>query len=255
MLRLLTYNVRRFTDGGGNSSVRAVVDSLAALRPDVVCLNEVDLTHPGCLLELALGLGLAAARNKSLTIPTPELPHDAPVAGDDNYGFHFFGHVKNGKYGNAILWNRKRLAQVGEASEYQLPGGSEIVVKAGTKLLNGDVVAEEERRHRIVRGLLGLELRLLREGDQDESVLVNNIVLPSFRVWASHTDHISDEQRRTQLAYVREVVGAGGEVGGERNVPSVLMGYVVRMNMLSVGTRNSWARMQRAMRGDGVSTR
>ena len=42
-LRFVTYNVRRFTDDDGGSTVARVAASLRALSPSFVCLNEVDL--------------------------------------------------------------------------------------------------------------------------------------------------------------------------------------------------------------------
>lgn len=80
--RFVTYNVRRFTDDEGGSTVASVAESLHALAPEFVCLNEVDLDkRPEALETVAAQLG----------------------------GFHieFFGHVKGkdgfDKYGNALL--------------------------------------------------------------------------------------------------------------------------------------------------------
>jgi len=41
--RLVQFNVRRLTAEDGTSTVEAVAQSLHALRPHVVCLNEVDV--------------------------------------------------------------------------------------------------------------------------------------------------------------------------------------------------------------------
>ena len=53
-LRFVTYNVRRFTDDDGESTVAQVARSLRALQPSFVCLNEVDLDKRPVCLRLTL---------------------------------------------------------------------------------------------------------------------------------------------------------------------------------------------------------
>lgn len=73
-IRIVQYNVKRFTQ------YETVASTLERLRPDIVTLNEVDMSKlpEGSLEPLASRLGL----------------HNA----------HFYGHVR-GSYGNAILCN------------------------------------------------------------------------------------------------------------------------------------------------------
>lgn len=95
-VRVVHYNVRRFTTNSGKSAVDAVSQSLKKLRPAVVSLNEVDLKkQPGCLIELGNAL---------------ELPYH-----------HFFGHVK-GTYGNALLSS----FPISETRDIHLEGGTQV---------------------------------------------------------------------------------------------------------------------------------
>ena len=124
-LRFVTYNVRRFTDDDGESTVAQVARSLRALQPSFVCLNEVDLDkRPGALEAVAEALG----------------------------GFHveFFGHVKGkegfDKYGNALL---SRLP----------PTGSER-----THLDGGFMGEHNGQPYRIHRGMLAVDFALPGSG-------------------------------------------------------------------------------------------
>lgn len=142
LLRVLTYNVRRFKGREGESTVAAIGDALAALAPAVVALNEVDLQQQPQALETV------AARLGGFTVA-------------------FFGHVR-GRYGNALLSRLPVLA----VRETHLRGGSEVVFPAGTRRLNGEVAAEGER-HRIARGMLECDVEL--PGQQVVTVAVTHL--------------------------------------------------------------------------------
>ena len=49
VLRLVTYNVHRFTLGGG---VSAMLPGLKMLEPSVLCLNEVDTSRQNTSLDI-----------------------------------------------------------------------------------------------------------------------------------------------------------------------------------------------------------
>mmetsp|Transcript_18285 Transcript_18285/g.57515 ORF Transcript_18285/g.57515 Transcript_18285/m.57515 type:complete len:294 (+) Transcript_18285:135-1016(+) len=87
-LRVVHYNVKRFGE------YEAVAKTLEGLKPDIVTLNEVDLSQlpSGSLEPLAARLGLGSA--------------------------HFFGHV-GGAYGNAVLCDGGRVVE-----QVRLDGGS-----------------------------------------------------------------------------------------------------------------------------------
>ena len=71
-LRVVSYNVQRWT------RLDAVIDTLARLRPDVLCLQECcQKRGPGALQKVADACGLKQV--------------------------HFFGHTMDESYGNAIL--------------------------------------------------------------------------------------------------------------------------------------------------------
>ena len=131
--RVVTYNVQRW------KRLDAIVETLAQTSPDVLCLHEVcATTAPDALDRVADACGMANA--------------------------HFFGHVREGRYGNAILTRRPSTLE----AEWRLAGGSTIggVAMSGT--------------HRIVRGALVVAL--------DSGV----------HVACTHLDHISEDERRTQ---------------------------------------------------------
>eukprot|EP00931_Biecheleriopsis_adriatica_P078799 TRINITY_DN52214_c0_g1_i1.p1 TRINITY_DN52214_c0_g1~~TRINITY_DN52214_c0_g1_i1.p1 ORF type:complete len:389 (+),score=49.72 TRINITY_DN52214_c0_g1_i1:131-1168(+) len=95
-LRLIQYNVRGFTSASGACGLDHICSSLRALRPSVVCLNEVDLRkQPQGLKRVAEASGLSHV--------------------------HFFGHVQ-GRYGNALL-SRFPILRV---KEVHLNGGTEL---------------------------------------------------------------------------------------------------------------------------------
>jgi hypothetical protein len=149
LLRVVTYNVRRFTAEDGTSTVADVARSLAALhpRPALVSLNEVDLAkRPDALEQISRALG-------------------------GGYAIHFFGHVKGkdgfDKYGNALLaaaaMVRPARAQAAGAMEpgdgagaagaaaagrWAQGGGERVYLDGGSEVPYGGGV------YRIHRGLL-----------------------------------------------------------------------------------------------------
>ena len=52
VLRVVTYNVHRFTLGGG---VLSMIPSLKMLEPSVLCLNEVDTSRQNTSLDILAG--------------------------------------------------------------------------------------------------------------------------------------------------------------------------------------------------------
>ena len=169
-LRLVTYNVRRFTAEDGSSTVAEVAASLRALGPSFVCLNEVDLDkRPGALEAVARELG--------------------------GFRIEFFGHVKGKagfeKYGNALL---SRYPPVG-AERTHLDGGFQS--------------EHNGKPFRIHRGLLAVEFAVpLSAADG-----TGGSTLP-LTVAATHLDHISETERRTQLAHVVRALGEPKQSGG-----------------------------------------
>jgi len=128
-LKIVTYNVRRFTSADKQSTVSAIGDALAALEPTVVTLNEVDVRlRPEALTAIAERLG--------------------------GFSIAFFGHVR-GQYGNALLSKYPIRA----IRETHLRGGTQMGFPAGTRKMNGDI-AKEGELHRIARGLLECDIEL-----------------------------------------------------------------------------------------------
>jgi endonuclease/exonuclease/phosphatase family metal-dependent hydrolase len=188
-LRLVTYNVRRFTAEDGTSTVAEVAAALRALGPSFVCLNEVDLDkRPGALETVARELG----------------------------GFHieFFGHVKGkdgfDKYGNALL---SRYPAV-RSERTHLDGGFE-------SQHNG-------QPYRIHRGLLAVDFAVPLPA-------ASGGTLP-LTVAATHLDHISEPERRTQLAHVVRALGEP-----EQQQPGGGGGVIVLMGDLNAMTRSDYS--------------
>ena len=127
MLRVIQYNIHRFLGSDGAATLQNITSALKPLSPDILTLNEMDITTSPTAFETL---------SKSLGLPHVE----------------FYGHVKE-RYGNAILskYPLKRIEST------PLPGGTELVFPEGTKKLNGDVSKANEK-HRIVRGFLVVEL-------------------------------------------------------------------------------------------------
>lgn len=167
MLRILTYNIRRFKGQNGESSVAAVAEALAGLRPSVVALNEVDVQlEPNALELLRERLG----------------------------GFHlaFFGHVA-GRYGNALLSKHPIVA----VRETHLRGGTEVAFPAGMQKRNGEI-AKEGETHRIARGLLECDIALPVAGASEDHIVT---------VAVTHLDHIDEAQRAVQVEHIVEALG------------------------------------------------
>jgi len=102
VIRFVQWNLRRCRDVSGECSVNRVCDTLAALRPTVVSLNEIDVsTTPHLLRALSERLGLE---------------HTS-----------FFGHVR-GSYGNALLSSEPLT----EVSHVHLDGGTTVLSRDGT---------------------------------------------------------------------------------------------------------------------------
>lgn len=117
-VRLVTYNVARFTTDAGVSSFERVIRNLVNLSPTVLCLNEVDVSK----LE---------SRGESL----------AQIA-DALGGYHvaFFGHVQ-GRYGNAVLSKHP----IRSRREIHLKGGTVVPHKEGEyRIHRGLLVVEIE---------------------------------------------------------------------------------------------------------------
>eukprot|EP00928_Gymnodinium_smaydae_P090015 TRINITY_DN73880_c0_g1_i1.p1 TRINITY_DN73880_c0_g1~~TRINITY_DN73880_c0_g1_i1.p1 ORF type:complete len:360 (+),score=83.86 TRINITY_DN73880_c0_g1_i1:50-1081(+) len=129
MLRVLTFNVRRFKSADGGCSADAVGRALSALKPGLVALNEVDVhLRPDALSQVAEHLG--------------------------GFSIAFFGHVR-GRYGNALLSRFPIL----DVRETHLRGGTEVAFPPGTKKFNGEI-AKEGEVHRIARGLLECDVEV-----------------------------------------------------------------------------------------------
>ena len=140
--------------------------------------------------------------------------------------WRFFGHVR-GKYGNAVLSSLPFAVH----KEVHLRGGSEIVVPPGGQSISGDTSAQEER-HRIARGLLVVDV------DVGAALRV--------RVGVTHIDHISIEQRRTQLGHVAECL----KEEDRGHEATVLLGD---LNALTRGdySAEEWDALERRARNKG----
>lgn len=116
-LRVVTYNTHRFQDKNDKDSTSQIIADLAALKPSIVCLNEVDLRkQPGVLQRIENELGMTS---------------------------HMFGHVGDGMYGNALI-SKFPIKQT-SIIEVMLEGGTEVEWKGGTyRIQRGMLVAEVE---------------------------------------------------------------------------------------------------------------
>jgi len=169
MLRVISYNVRRFKGADGECTAAAIGDALAPLAPALVALNEVDIrTRPEALKTLAERLG--------------------------GFSVAFFGHSR-GVYGNALLSRHPIVA----TRETHLRGGSEFLIPEGTQKFNGEV-AKTEERHKILRGLLECDIEL---------PVAEGLATRVLTVAVTHLDHMSEEQRQTQVAHALETLQAG----------------------------------------------
>ena len=181
-LRLVQYNVRRFTADDSSSSVGAIAQALASLSPDIVTLNEVDLHHrPGALDTVCAALAQDAGRP---------------------FTSRFFGHAFNGFYGNAVL----SVAAQGGAQD----GGSGSGSSTKVNLEGGSEVPHKNGTYRIHRGLLVCDVRVPP---------VLGLPHDTLAVAVTHLDHIAETQRRTQMDHVLRVLreqGCAAEPASER---------------------------------------
>eukprot|EP00943_MAST-04B_sp_MAST-4B-sp1_P009126 g9126.t1 len=128
-LRLVTYNVHRFVDRNGNSTVSKIKSLLSSLRPlpQLIALNEVNVFEKPNALDI--------------------------IAEELNMKYEFFGHVGSGKYGNVLFY----ALPIKKKKEIYLRGGTEFSFPPGTKKLNGEISKAGEK-HRITRGLLIVDM-------------------------------------------------------------------------------------------------
>ena len=199
-LRLVQYNVHRFVSPtSAESTLAPIAAALAALRPDVLTLNEVAVdgeeldansaasatargattAMPACLATLGAALGL---------------PHAA-----------FFGHARNGRYGNAML------------SRYPLRVAANVHLDGGSELIFVDQATGATRRHRVARGMLVADI------DVSELALSPQAAgggRPSPAHWlrlaTTHLDHIDVAQRATQLDHAMRALDALDAPSGAR---------------------------------------
>ena len=152
VLRCVHYNVRRCIDpASGESSRERVVSTIASLRPHILSLNEVDIEKTPTLLDELGAIGLK---------------HSA-----------FFGHVRNGTYGNALL----STEPFDRVERTHLDGGTVVRTKSGGT-------------HRIARGLLSARF----------TVLGVHALLA-----VTHLDHMDAAERAEQMRHVLRVLDAG----------------------------------------------
>ena len=144
-MRQVHWNLRRCVDPAtGTNSTARVLACIKNLEPTVLTLNEVDISMTPTLFEEFAALGL---RHQS-----------------------FFGHVREGQYGNALL----STLPLERVTHTHLDGGTVVLKRDGTK-------------HRIARGMLSASI---------------NAFGVSTRLSVTHLDHMSAEQRRVQMAHV-----------------------------------------------------
>lgn len=150
-VRLLHWNLRRCVDpvSGASSSAR-VLACIERLRPTLLTLNELDVSVEPKLLDDLAQLGY---------------PHQS-----------FFGHVRDGAYGNAIL-SQYPLTDIVHT---HLNGGTVVRTKAGAE-------------HRIARGL---------------NVATVDVLGVSARVAVTHLDHMASAERTVQMQHILQSLGA-----------------------------------------------
>lgn len=155
-LRVVQYNVRRLLSDAGRSTFPLVADSLRALQPALVTLNEVDIgASPECVAELAAALNLRHHR--------------------------FFGHARQGRYGNAILsafpLETCRLVHLdgGTVVKFAAHDGTEVTKRIGRGAILADL---------IVSGTMA------GGGTQELSVV------------CTHLDHMEEDERMTQTSHI-----------------------------------------------------
>ena len=158
-LRLVTYNVHRF-DMHGQNTVQKIKSHLSSLRPvpHIIALNEVNVVEKPKALDM--------------------------IAEELNMKYEFFGHVGEGRYGNALFTS----LPIKQKKEIHLRGGTEVQFPAGTKKLNGDI-AKAGEKHRIARGMLVVDME---NGTRN------------LRCGVTHLDHMSMKERQVQSKHIVE---------------------------------------------------
>ena len=117
--RLVHWNIRRCVDPVTSElSASRVLACVQRLNPTFLTLNEVDTTKSETLLDDFAAIGL---RHQT-----------------------FFGHVRGGAYGNALL----STVPLHDVEHTHLDGGSVVLTRSGQK-------------HRIARGLLSASASVL----------------------------------------------------------------------------------------------
>lgn len=116
-MRVVQWNVRRFSDAQGVSQVAAVAERLSRLQPSFVALNEVDLqARPEALEQLSSALGMHYA---------------------------FFGHARGGVYGNALL----ARTPLDCPQRVELDGGTVVMHRGAEHRINRGLLSCETRWH------------------------------------------------------------------------------------------------------------
>ncbi len=271
-LRLVTYNVRRFTPVSAATPEANSISSIAAalgkkfsdLPPSLLALNEVDCGK--------FGITSGGNAPDSTVTCLQQLSHELTkeLGGKPRYSVHFFGHVGD-RYGNALLANQDvfncnlpdgdyppmiiprantgvfpplsprtgesggfpadAVSGAGTTVGFHLPGGSKIHVPKGVTKFNGQTATEDET-HTIKRGMLAVKLKLREEGP-DGGVL---------NCFVTHLDHISENERRTQLQGIMERIR--GFTQSDSGAPSLLIGDFNAMTRLDYNVEE-WARIQK----------
>ena len=205
-LRLVTYNVHRF-DMHGQNTVQKIKSHLSSLRPvpHIIALNEVNVVEKPKALDM--------------------------IAEELNMKYEFFGHVGEGRYGNALFTS----LPIKQKKEIHLRGGTEVQFPAGTKKLNGDI-AKAGEKHRIARGMLVVDM---------ENGMRN------LRCGVTHLDHMSMKERQVQLKHIVEEL-IPKDIESEKNTDIILLGD---LNALTRSDYNDedWKRIEDTAEKNGWS--
>ena len=146
MLRVVQYNIHRFLHPSNSkkSTLNDIVSSLKLLSPDVLALNEMDVTtSPTALNDLSQHL---------------KLPH-----------VEFYGHVRQ-RYGNAILskFPLKRVVAT------QLNGGTSVSFPPGT-VKEGELVSAN-----FANASSSFPLKISASGLLVDGMVVGGSIFPFF---------------------------------------------------------------------------
>ena len=125
------------------------------------------------------------------------------IAEELNMKYEFFGHVGEGRYGNALFTS----LPIKQKKEIHLRGGTEVQFPAGTKKLNGDI-AKAGEKHRIARGMLVVDME---NGTRN------------LRCGVTHLDHMSMKERQVQLKHIVEEL-IPKDIESEKNTDIILLG-------------------------------